>query len=36
MKILRISALALLIASGLVSCKKESGNQWEVELKNPG
>ncbi|WP_294216620.1 gliding motility protein GldB [uncultured Chryseobacterium sp.] len=35
MKILRIAALALLMAAGLVSCKKESGNQWDVEIKNP-
>ncbi|WP_267401535.1 MULTISPECIES: gliding motility protein GldB [unclassified Chryseobacterium] len=35
MKIFRTIALSLLLVLGLSSCKKESQNQWNVEVKNP-
>ncbi|MFC3158907.1 hypothetical protein SAMN05443633_10785 [Chryseobacterium arachidis] len=35
MKIFRIIALSLGLVLGLVSCKKETQNQWNVEVKNP-
>ncbi|WP_082140584.1 gliding motility protein GldB [Chryseobacterium sp. FH2] len=35
MKIFRIIALSLILVLGLNSCKKESQNQWNVEIKNP-
>ncbi|WP_370895636.1 gliding motility lipoprotein GldB [Chryseobacterium gossypii] len=35
MKIFRIAALSMILVFGLNSCKKESGNQWNVEVKNP-
>ncbi len=35
MKIFRTIALSLILVLGLSSCKKESQNQWNVEVKNP-
>jgi hypothetical protein len=35
MKIFRIIALSLVLVLGLNSCKKETQNQWNVEVKNP-
>jgi hypothetical protein len=35
MKIFRTIALSLLLVLSLASCKKESQNQWNVEVKNP-
>lgn len=35
MKIFRTIALSLLLVLGVTSCKKESQNQWKVEVKNP-
>lgn len=35
MKIFRTIALSLLLVLGLNSCKKESQNQWNVEVKTP-
>ncbi|WP_326984737.1 gliding motility protein GldB [Chryseobacterium sp. MYb264] len=35
MKIFRIIALSLILVAGLSSCKKESKNQWNIEVKNP-
>ena len=33
MKIFRYIALSSILAAGLVSCKKETENQWKVEVK---
>jgi hypothetical protein len=35
MKIFRTITLSSILVLGLYSCKKESQNQWKVELKNP-
>ena len=35
MKIFRITALSLVLILGLNSCKKESQNQWNVEITTP-
>jgi hypothetical protein len=35
MKIFRIIVLSLGLVLSLDSCKKESHNQWDVEVKNP-
>ncbi len=35
MKIFRTIALSLILVLGLSSCKKESQNQWNIEVKNP-
>lgn len=35
MKIFRTIALSLILVLGLSSCKKDSQNQWNVEVKNP-
>jgi hypothetical protein len=35
MKIFRIIALSSVLVLGLNSCKKETQNQWNVEVKNP-
>ena len=35
MKIFRYIALSSVLILGLDSCKKESGDQWKVEIKEP-